>query len=178
VAAGASIHHVDLVVSDVERNVYETLGVHLARHPSESMRYLTTRLLAYALAYEEGIAFSKGGLSSTDEPPLSVRDLTGRLRAWIDVGTPAAARLHKATKAAERVALYTCADVGYLAGEAIHKKEEIAVFRFDASFVDALGERLERRVSLEIVRSDGRLYVTTPSGILEGDITTVTLGQA
>jgi uncharacterized protein YaeQ len=175
VATGASIHHVDLVLSDVERGVYQTLGVHLARHPSESMRFLTTRLLAYALSYEEGIAFSKGGVSSTDEPPLSVRDLTGRLRAWIDVGSPAAARLHKATKAAERVALYTCADIGYLASEAIHKKAEIAVFRFDPGFIDALGDRLERRVSVEIVRSDGRLYVTTPAGILEGDVTSARL---
>jgi uncharacterized protein YaeQ len=176
VAAGASIHHVDLVLSDVERGVYETLGVHLARHPSESMRFLTTRLLAYALSYEEGIAFSKGGVSSTDEPPVAVRDLTGRLRAWIDVGSPAAPRLHKATKAAERVALFTCADIAYLAGESIHRKEDIAVSRFEPAFIDALGERLDRRVSLEIVRNDGHLYVTTPSGILEADVTTTSIG--
>lgn len=172
----ASIHHVDLVLSDVDRGVYETLGVHLARHPSESMRFLTTRFLAYALAYEEGIAFSKAGISSTDEPPVSVRDLTGRLRAWIDVGSPAAPRLHKATKAAERVALYTCADIAYLASESIHKKEAITIIRFEPSFIDALGERLDRRVRLEIVRSDGRLYVTTASGILEGGVVTTTLG--
>ncbi len=174
-ATGASIHHVDLVLSDVERGVYETLGVHLARHPSESMRFLVTRLLAYALSYEEGIAFSKGGVSSTDEPPLSVRDLTGRLLAWIDIGSPAALRLHKATKQAPRVALFTCADLGYLESETIHKKTEIAVTRFEPTFIDALGERLDRRVSLEIVRSDGRLYVTTPAGILEGGVTTTPL---
>lgn len=174
-AAGASIHHVDLVLSDVDRGVYETLGVHLARHPSESMRFLVTRFLAYALSYEEGIAFSKGGVSSTDEPPVAVRDLTGRLRAWIDVGAPAAARLHKATKAAEHVALFTCADVTYLTTETIHKKSEIAVMRFDAAFVDALGERLDRRVSVEIVRSDARLYVTTAAGILETEALMATL---
>jgi uncharacterized protein YaeQ len=176
VAIGASIHHVDLVLSDVDRGVYETLGVHLARHPSESLRFLTTRLLAYALSYEEGIAFSKGGVSSTDEPPLSVRDLTGRLRVWIDVGSPSALRLHKATKATERVELYTCADIAYLTGEAVHRKEDISVFRLDPSLVDAVGERLDRRVSLEIVRTDGRLYVTTPSGLVEGGIVTVRLG--
>jgi uncharacterized protein YaeQ len=176
VAAGASIHHVDLVISDVDRNVYETLGVHLARHPSESMRFLTTRLLAYALSYEEGIAFSKGGVSSTDEPAISIRDLTGlQLRAWIDVGAPAAARLHKATKAADRVALYTCASVAYLASESIHKKDEIAITQFDPTFIDALAERLDRRVAFEIVRTDNRLYVTTARGILETDIQIIRL---
>jgi uncharacterized protein YaeQ len=169
-ATGASIHHVDLVLSDVDRGVYETLGAHLARHPSESMRFLATRLLAYALSYEEGIAFSKGGVSSADEPPVSVRDLTGRLRVWIDIGSPAAARLHKATKAAERVELYTAADIAYLTPESIHRKGDIAVFRLDPKLVDALGGRLDRRVSLEIVRNDGRLYITTPSGLIEGAI--------
>ena len=38
------------------------------------MSYLLTRTIAYTLLYEEGIAFSKGGLSSTDEPPIAIRD--------------------------------------------------------------------------------------------------------
>jgi uncharacterized protein YaeQ len=33
------------------------------------------------------IAFSRGGLSEPDDPPLAVRDLTGACRAWIE-GTP------------------------------------------------------------------------------------------
>jgi uncharacterized protein YaeQ len=68
--------------SHVDRGVYETLELRLARHPSESPEYLVTRLLAYCLEYTEGIAFSKG-LSDPDEPAIVVRDLTGALRAWI-----------------------------------------------------------------------------------------------
>jgi len=170
-AAGATIHHVEVQLSDVDRGVYETLSVHLARHPSESARFLATRLLAYALSYEEGIAFSKGGVSSTDEPPISIRDATGKLLAWIEVGSPAADRLHKAAKASERVAVYTCASLDNLAGERIHRRDEIEIWRLEASLVDALAERLERRSKLEIVRNEGRLYVTTPTGLLEGSIT-------
>ena len=169
-AAGATLYQVDLVVSDVDRGVYETLAVRLAQHPSESLRYMTTRLLAYALAYEEGIAFSKGGVSSRDEPPLSVRDATGALRAWIEIGAPAAERLHKASKACDRVSLFTSVDTAYLASERIHRRESIEIFRIDAAFVDALGARLERRTSLELVRTDGRLYATTAAGVLEGEL--------
>jgi uncharacterized protein YaeQ len=43
----------------------------------ESAEYLVTRLLAYCLEYQEGIAFSKG-LSEPEEPAIVVRDLTGR----------------------------------------------------------------------------------------------------
>src|SRR5580692_306737 len=99
-ALTATMHHVEVELSDVDRGVYESLDLRIARHPSESGRYLVTRLLAYCLSYEEGIAFSKGGLSSADEPPIAIRDATDTLLAWIDVGSPSAERLHKAAKAA------------------------------------------------------------------------------
>lgn len=169
------LHRVEIELSDVDRGVYERLDVRTARHPSESPRFLATRLFAYALSYEEGIAFSKGGVSSTDEPPVSVRDVTGVLRAWIDVGSPSAARLHKATKLAERVALFTCADVAYLAREDIHRKGEIAVFSLDPAFIDAIGARIERHVRLEIVRNAGSLYVTMDGKNLESLIVAKTL---
>jgi uncharacterized protein YaeQ len=162
-ALTATVHHVELSVSDVDRGVYETLDLRVAQHPSETLRFLLLRLLAYALSYEEGIAFSKGGLSSTDEPALSVRDLTGVLRAWIDVGSPSAERLHKASKAAPRVSVFTAADLGQLRREAqsrpVHKLEEIDVWPVPASFLDALAAKLGRGTKMEITRSDGVLSV-------------------
>src|SRR5690606_21294072 len=106
-AAGTTIHHLLVNVSDVDRGVYEALDLRVARHPSETMRWLLTRTLAYCLSHGEGIAFSKGGLSDTDGPPLAVHDATGKLLAWIEIGAPSADRLHKAAKAAPRVALFT-----------------------------------------------------------------------
>ena len=169
-AAGATLYHVDVVLSDVDRNVYETLEVRLAQHPSESLRYLATRLIAYALAYQEGIAFSKAGVSSSDEPPLAVHDLTGALRVWIDVGTPSAERLHKASKACASVIVFTSADLAYLATERIHRREAIEAWHINGAFIDALGARLDRRTSLELVRNEGRLYATTQAGVFEGTI--------
>ena len=110
-ALGATTHTVEIALSDVDRSVYETLDLKVARHPSETMRFLLLRTLAYALEYEEGIAFSKGGLSSTDDQPIAIHDPTGIFLAWIDVGSPSAERLHRASKAARRVALYTSADL-------------------------------------------------------------------
>src|SRR4051812_47354462 len=97
-ALTATVHHFDVELSDVDRGVYESLSFKAARHPSETAEYLVTRVLAYCLEYTEGIAFSKGGLSEPDEPAVVVRDLTGALRAWIEVGSPDAARLHRASK--------------------------------------------------------------------------------
>jgi uncharacterized protein YaeQ len=169
-----TLHRVHVVVSDVDRDVYETLDLRLARHPSESLRYLVTRFLAYCLSYEEGIAFSKGGLSSTDEPPISIVDPTGILLAWIDVGAPSAERLHKASKAARRVALFTGADPALLRREAasrpIFHVEAIDVYRFAPAFLDALEPRIGKNSEVEVVRNDGRLYVTIDGTVVEGEV--------
>jgi uncharacterized protein YaeQ len=174
VALGATLYHLKIALSDVERGVYEALDLRLARHPSESVRYLVTRALAYALSYEEGIAFSKGGVSSTDEPPVLVRDPTGILLVWIEIGAPSAARLHKASKAARRVALFTSANVGPLREEAeagaIHRATELDVWQLEQGLLDAVGERLERSMELELVHSEGRLYVTVGGEVLEGGV--------
>ena len=103
-ALTATIYNFDVDLSDTDRHVYETVSMRVAQHPSESNEYLIARLLAYLLEYSEGIAFSRG-VSEPDEPPIAVRDLTGRVQSWIEIGTPDTARLHKASKAAARVAV-------------------------------------------------------------------------
>jgi len=103
VALNATLYNFEVDLSDTDRHVYETLSIRVARHPSESEEYLVARLLAYLLEYADGIEFSRG-VSDADEPAIVIRDLTGTLTTWVDIGTPDAARLHKASKAARRVA--------------------------------------------------------------------------
>lgn len=178
-ALTATMFHFQVDLSDVDRGVYEALDLRVARHPSESMRYLLTRTLAYCLEYEEGIVFSKGGISSDEEPPLAIRDLTGLLKAWIDIGSPSAERLHRAAKAAPRVALYTHAELGMLRREAssraIHRVEEIAVWRVEPGFLDEWEGRVDRNTKLALLRTEGALYVTVNDRTVEGTLTRASL---
>jgi len=171
-ALGATVYHFKIALSDVDRGVYESLDLRPARHPSESLRFLLIRTLAYALAYEEGIAFSPGGVSSGDEPALSIKDRTGQLTAWIEVGSPSGERLHKATKLSARVLIFTAADPIALLREisrrSVHRAEGIEVFRLPPTFLDSLEGVVERTTNLEVVRSDGILYVTVGGRVLEG----------
>ena len=105
-ALTATVYNFDVQLSNVDRHVYETLAIRAARQPSETEEYLATRVLAYCLEYTEGITFTKG-LAEPDVPAIEVRDLTGALKAWIEVGSPDPDRLHKASKASPRVAVYT-----------------------------------------------------------------------
>jgi uncharacterized protein YaeQ len=172
-ALGATIYHFTIRLSDVDRGVYETLELKAAKHPSESDEYLVTRVLAYCLEYAEGIAFSRG-LSSPDEPPIAVKDLTGVLKVWIEVGSPDAARLHKASKAAPRVAVYTHKDPAQLLrsldGERIHRAEALELYSLGREFVAGLVARLERRTALDVSVSDRHLYVTIGGETLAGEV--------
>lgn len=169
------MYHLRIEVSDVDRGVYESLDLRIARHPSESMAYLLTRTLAYALLYEEGIAFSKGGLSSADEAPLTIHDLQGILRCWIEIGTPSADRLHKARKASPRVVVFTQNDPRRLVEDArtrdIHKAETIEVYALEPRFLDQLGELTDRNAQWTLTRTDGVLYVGVGEKTVSGPLT-------
>lgn len=172
-ATGATIYTYAVQLADVDRGVYEDLNLRVARHPSETSAFMLTRVLAYLLEYEEGIAFSEG-ISATDEPAVFVRDLTGRLTAWIEVGAPDAARLHTGSMKAERVAVYTHRDPAKVAapwaGKRIHRAEQIPLYSFDPGFVDAATGALERRSGLSVSVTERRLYLEVNGGHFESEI--------
>lgn len=161
-ARGSTVLQFDIELSDVDRNVYETLNISLARHPSESGPYLVARLLAFALEQTEGLAFTRG-LAASDEPAIWVRDLTGQLQAWIEVGTPDGPRLHKASKAAGRVAVYCHKDptpwLRSLGRERVHASDEISLVGLPVGPIEALADAVERRNAWSISRIEDTVYV-------------------
>jgi uncharacterized protein YaeQ len=173
VAATASIYNFDIELSDIDRQVYESLRLRVARHPSESEHFLLVRALAYCLEYAEGIGFGHG-LAEPDEPALAVRDLTGALRVWIDVGAPDAQRLHKASKRSPRVVVYTHKDPEHLArqlaGERIHHADALELYGLDREFLDALGRHLSRRTVFALTITERELYLAIDGVTLTGRV--------
>jgi len=130
------------------------------------------------LEYQEGIAFSRG-ISEPEEPAITVRDLTGAITAWIEVGAPDAARLHKASKAASRVAVYTHKDpqqlLRSLAGEKIHRAESVELYAVDRGLVREFAARLERRMTFSMSVAGQTVYMSTDTATLTGSITRLPL---
>lgn len=173
-AISATMYHLQIELSDVDRGVYEALDLRVARHPSESMRYLLTRVIAYCLLYEEGMAFSRG-LSTADEPAAWVKDMQGNLRVWIEVGSPSAERLHKASKASPRVVVFTQNDPALLKKaareKAIHKAETIDMFALAPAFLDDLDAATDRTSRWMLAQTEGVLYVTIGDKSLSTPVT-------
>ncbi|MFC8528730.1 MULTISPECIES: YaeQ family protein [Nocardia] len=174
-ALSATLHTFAVHLADVDRGVYEEWETRVARHPSETAEFMITRLLAYCLEYREGIAFSDGGVSSTDEPAVLARDHTGRITAWIEVGAPDAERVHRGSKLAERVAVYTHRDpakvLAQLTGKKVHRAAEIPIRAFDRAFVDAAAGLVQRRNTLSVSVTEDVLYIALNGTDLSAPVT-------
>lgn len=178
-ALGATMYVFNVELADSDRGVYETLEIRAAQHPSETADYLLTRVLAYCLEYTDGIAFSKG-LSDPDEPTVSVRDLTGALQVWIEIGTPDAERLHRASKAAPRVAVYCHKDAellaAKLAAEKIHRSEALELYAIDRAWLAELVKKLSRRMHFQLTVAERHLYLTVGDETLSTVVQRLPLG--
>src|SRR2546422_11116485 len=102
----ATIYNLDTELANVDRSVYATFRLKLARQPSETLEYMLTRYLAYCLEHTEGIALTEG-IAAGDPPAGLVRDLAGRGPAWGEGGAPGGQRLHPGPKPPGRGAGYT-----------------------------------------------------------------------
>jgi uncharacterized protein YaeQ len=162
-AQASTVYNVNIDLADMDRGVYEALDLRVARHPSETAAFMLVRLLAYCLEYTAGIEMT-AGLSSADEPALVVRDLTGRVTKWIEIGLPDADRLHRGSKAAGSAVVYTHRDVRQLLvqleGQGVHRAEEIPIRAFDRAAVDEIADLLDRRSSFSLNVSDGELLLS------------------
>src|SRR5215813_11282469 len=159
-AQTATVYSLRIDLADMNRSVFETLDLRIARQPSETIEYLLVRVLAYCLEYQDGIMLTEG-VAAGDEPAVLRRDLTGRITAWIEVGMPDAARLHRGSKLAGRAAVYTHHDVGRLLSQLsathIHRIADIPVYEFERAFIDQIAALLQRRSRLAITITEREL---------------------
>ena len=162
-ALPSTIYRASVQLSDLDRQVYEPLQTTIAKHPSETEERLVARLIAYALCYEEGLAFAKG-VGSGDEPDLWMKSADGRVRLWIEVGLPDSDRLMKSSRHTERAILFACGQaqnrwltqhLPKLAGS-----QNLTVIGIDAKFLASLVENLQRAINWSLTVTEGALYLT------------------
>jgi len=153
VAQASTIYIVTIDLADMDRGVYESFELRVARHPSETGEFMLARILAYCLEYTDGIEMTSG-LSTGDEPALVVRDLTGRITAWIEVGLPACCPGAGATHRDVRQLL------SRLEGEKIHRGDEMRIRAFDRGAMETIAALLDRRSSFSLNVAGGELHLS------------------
>jgi uncharacterized protein YaeQ len=179
-ALSATMRRFEIALADSDRQIYESLELRVAQHPSESERYLIARVVARALEHAEGLEFSKAGVSDDEEPALVQRDLRGDWIAWIEIGAPTPDRLHKATKLAPRVVVYTWRAPEELAAaiaeRGVHRADRIELCGLDPAFLDAAAATLDRVNRWELAVSGGTLYLSIGGALHESIVRRVSVG--
>ena len=162
-ALKATIHKVELAVSDMDRGYYATHALTLARHPSETSERLMVRLLAFALYAGESLEFGRG-LSADDEPTLWKKDLTGNIEHWIDVGLPDERLLRKASGRARQVTLVTYggrgAGIWWTANQAaLERLENLDIIDLPAEATQSMAALVDRNMAINATIQDGHVFI-------------------
>ncbi len=172
-AISSTLYQFEIDLSDTSRDVYERLELRVACHPSESSDYLFTRVMAYALEHQPGIEFTDG-LGSPGEPAIIVRDLTGVILHWIEIGNPSPVQLLKATKASDAVSVYTYKDPEQLKrlipAAQLPRIQSAKLFSFERCFLAELSKTLDRRNRWSVVHTEGELFITIGEGTFQGEV--------
>lgn len=166
-ALKATIFKAGVQIADMDRGLYADHALTIARHPSETDERMLVRVLAFALRvpvddHDGALVFAKG-LSDTDEPDLWQLDLTGRIVQWIECGQPDERRLLRAAGRAERVAVYaygTSTPIWWsgLKGK-VARAANLEVWQLPAAQTQALGELVQRTMTLQINVQDGQVWI-------------------
>ncbi len=162
-ALKSTIYKIALTVSDIDRGVYGTYPLTIARHPSETDERMMVRVLAFAMFAHERLEFGKG-ISSDDEPALWQKDLTGAIIDWIEVGLPDERLIRRASGRSSRVVLLTyggkAADIWWGQNAvACGKLNNLRVLDVPLESSRALASMADRNMSLSITIQDEAIFV-------------------
>ena len=170
-ALKSTIFKAQVAVADIDHAYYADHSLTIARHPSETDERMMIRLAALALnAHKlqtvlggDGTLGFGGGLSTPDDPDVVLRDYTGRVRVWIEVGQPEDKPLAKACSQADEVALYAfspAADVWWrgIQGK-LTRLANLSVWRIAADASQELAQLAQRSMQLQATIQEGVLMV-------------------
>ncbi len=173
------LYHFQIELSVIDRGLYQTLDFRVAQHPSETAPYLLSRVLAFVLSYQEGLEFTPGGLGDPDAPALRAMGVHGTIDLWIEIGNPSARKLHRASKAARQVIVYTYKNAELLLEEIrtneVHRGHEIQISAFDANFLQALETQLNKNNRWSLLQQQGHLDIETSGQTISSELRRFTI---
>lgn len=164
-----TIYKLNISLSDLDRDYYDTLNLTVALHPSETLERMMVRILAFCLNASEQLRFTKG-LSSPDEPDIWAHTLDGQISIWIDIGEPSIERVKKATRLAKRVKVYCFnpkSDIWWEQSQNKLGQLNAAIIQFPWAGIQSLAALVERTMKLSVTITDDSAYVATELGECE-----------
>ncbi len=164
-ALGATIYKIEIHVADNDRHYYGSHALTIARHPSETAERMMVRLIAFSLHADERLIFTKG-LSEADEPDIWLKDLTGAVDLWVEVGQPTDTRILRACGLAEQVVVYCYnGHASKIWWDSVSKKLERAqnlkVVCLPIESIRSLSTHVRRSMVMHVNIQENEIFITT-----------------
>ena len=175
-AIKSTIFKAHVSIADIDHGYYADHPLTLARHPSETDERMMVRLAALALQAHQLQDLCRGdgtlafgaGLSSPDDPDVSLTDFTGARRLWIEVGQPEDKPLAKACSKADAVVVYPFGHAAEVWWRGIEGKlarlARLQVWRLPHQGVLELAQLAERSMQLQATIQEGALTFSSERG--------------
>ncbi len=172
-----TIYKFSISISDLNRDLYDSVSLTVALHPSETIERMMARIITYCLnlqttkqqTNQQALTFTKG-LSEVDEPDLWLKSLDDQILLWIELGEPSFDRIKKAYRNAKAVKVYSYnskSDTWWQQNKNQFNRLPVEVTQFDAQSITLLSEMLERSMSISVTITGDSAYVATAKGEIE-----------
>jgi len=174
-ALGATIHKLQVSVSDIDRNHYADHVLTLAQHPSETTDRFLVRILAFLFDADEKLLMTRG-ISSSDEPDLWQHSDDGQIEHWIEAGLPEAARVKKASHRAQRVTVYCYGDrktdIWWQQNrDVLTAIDNLAIVLIPSDAIAALQPLLNRHMKWQATLQDNTAWIGDAAGVNNATVT-------
>lgn len=181
-ALKSTIYKATLGIADMDRPYYGEHNLTLARHPSETEARLMVRLLAFALYADERLEFGRG-ISADDEPALWLKEYSGEIRLWIEVGLPDERLLRRAAGRAAKVVVFAyggkAMDMWWRKdGPVLARQRNLRVFALSEEQAAALAALADRSLNLQCTVQDGQVWLTNGPATVLIELQELTSGAA
>lgn len=169
-ALKATVYKATINVADMSRNVYLDHSVTLAQHPSETVRRLMLRLLAWALCADERLQFTKG-LTDESQPDLWIKNFSDEIELWIELGLPDEKRIKKACSQAKNVVLFAYGDNASAVWKSqmlnkLHSFKNLTIIHVLDEVLDAASLALNRSMVIQATIEDGQVWFSIGDVVL------------
>ncbi|WP_019613461.1 YaeQ family protein [Psychromonas ossibalaenae] len=164
-----TIFKMNINVSDLDNDIYESINLTVAQHPSENTERMMARVMAFIYNNQEFLTFTKG-LSVADDPDIWAKSLADEFLLWIDVGEPAFERIKKASRLAQQTKVYSFnskAGVWWKQSQAKFSELDVEVYQFEFEQIQALAKLVQRSMDFSVTITDGISYVAAELGDCE-----------
>ncbi|MEQ1601829.1 MAG: YaeQ family protein [Methylophilaceae bacterium] len=163
-AIKATIFKANLQIADMERHYYQDHTLTLAQHPSETEERMMVRLLVFALHANEYLEFGQG-MTDDEEADLWLKDLTGAIKLWIDVGIPDEKLIRKACGRAEQVVVYCyggrIAEMWFAQNKAqFERQKNLTIINLPQESTQGLAKLAQRSMSLQCTIQDEQVWLS------------------